>query len=108
VEEVRRARELEGLDVRKPIEKELAPLGEGSSAVLTDHGEYGLGDAPRVLLRERPALPHRRQLLGKERVCVTDRLVGGAGEFLLERAPVVGAEDAAEERVDRACLVAAR
>jgi hypothetical protein len=48
VEEVRRARQFEGLDVRKPGQQELPPLWEGGSAVFPDHDEHGLSDASGV------------------------------------------------------------
>src|SRR5262245_25323592 len=100
VQEVRGARELEGLDVRKPGEKELPPLREGPCAVLTNDDEDGLGDSARLLLGERPALPQRRQLLGEERVRVRDRAVESAGEPSVQRLAVLRPEDTAEERVD--------
>ena len=65
----------------------------------------GLRDAPRVLLRERPALPECGQLLREERVRVGDGLLERSRESLLERVTVVGTEDPAEECVDGTFLV---
>jgi hypothetical protein len=105
VEQVRRGRKLEGLDVRQPGEQEVASLAEHRNAVFPGDDERRLGDASRFVVAERP-LCHRGQFLAEERVGVGHGLVDRTGERLLERGAVVGSADAAHPGVDGSRLVA--
>jgi hypothetical protein len=67
--------------------------------VLPEGGEYGVCDATRILLRERPPLD-RWQLLSEEGVRGRHRLVKGARQSLLQWAKVVRPEDASAPGVD--------
>ena len=106
MEQVRRAGQIEGLDVRKPREQKLPSLRERRSGELPEDRESGLRDPSRILPRERPLL-QRRKLLAEERVSVFDGLLEGTGERLIQRAAVVRSEDALEEGVERTGFVAA-
>ena len=48
VQQVRRTRELERLDVREPRAQQLHPLRKGRHGALAANGEHRLGDARRV------------------------------------------------------------
>src|SRR5262245_54372722 len=105
VEQVRRVWQVERLDVRQPGEQQVASLREGRCGALPEDGEYGVCDATRVLLRERPPLD-RWQLLGEEGVRGRHRILERAREPALQCRPVTRPEDPTAPRVDGTGFVA--
>jgi hypothetical protein len=105
VQEMGEARKVKQLGVGQPVHQLFLPLCEQSRAGAAHDGEHWLLDALRVVFGELP-LSDGGQLLGVERVGVGDRLLERAGQPVVERRAVAGAEDAAEEDVDRSGFVA--
>lgn len=87
------------------MQQQLLPFREDGGAGCSLDGERWLLDAAGVVFSERP-LVEGGHFLGEERVGVGECLCEGAGPSVVERGPVAGPEDGAEENVDRSGLVA--
>ena len=93
------AGENEWLDVRQPFEQQLLPLLETCIALLADNGEHRLPHAARLVWPEGP-LPQGGQFMAEERIGVSQRLIDGTGNRLLQDGTVLRTTGPTEERID--------
>ena len=105
VQEMGEAGQVEWFGVGQPVQQQHLPFREDGGAGRSLDGERWLLDAAGVVFGERP-LVEGGHFLGEERVGVGECLCEGAGQSVVERGPVAGPEDGAEENVDRSGLVA--